>query len=195
MKLVIPIKIWIQMMNYAEICLPNEVTGNGIIELNRGLDTFRVREIFLPTQSVEPAFSQFGETGLHEIITDLIEEGRKDDVEKLKFRWHSHGMGAVFFSGVDVMDIRSETSDYVVNLVINGRGERLARLDMKRPFRIENIPLEVVFDYFDSRLTKKCRDEMAKKVTIIKRDALKKGEVFHGEDLFGKGFFGPDQVV
>lgn len=185
MRLIIPAKIWMEMMNYALLCSPNEVTGNGLIEFDDEAGALKVKEIFVPTQSVEPAFSQFSETGLHEIIMDLIEHGRADDVEALRFRWHSHGLGPVFFSSVDVADIRTEICDWVVNLVINRQGERLARLDLRKPLPIEAIPLEVEIDYYDKRVAGKCRKMIEKKVTVIKRqDALEKGKTYHGEEFF-----------
>lgn len=193
MDLNIKAKLWQQMMNYAQLSLPNEVTGIGLIEHTEGSDQLYVREIFLPNQEVNPVFSQFSETGLHEIITDLIPD-RIDDVEKLKFRWHSHGTGGVFFSGQDKADIEAWDGDWVVNVIINARGEWTARMDIFRPFRLENYPINLVIDYTDDEITPKLEAELKQKVSLLPlppQKPLMKG----GENQYGTQLLGPDEVI
>lgn len=145
MVLHVPLEIWQQMLYYANSALPNEVTGIGTISVV-SQDELEVTKIFLPHQHVSPVYSEFDEGEVNDIMTDLIATDIYQGTD-LRFRWHSHGLGSVFWSNIDEADIEKWQSDWVVNLVINVKTQFLARFDLFTPFRIVNYPLEVQIDF------------------------------------------------
>ena len=187
MQLTIPLSIWQKIMLYAKCSLPNEVTGIGLVELEPKTDDhYRVTKIFLPKQSVNPVFSQFSETGLNEIISDVIAEDVQDAV-KLRFRWHSHGNSKVFYSDIDNADIEKCESDWVFNLIVNARGDYCIRFDQLRPIRIRNHPVKLVIDYLDGADIMPIMKDLALNVTVrqLPNLALKGGDKNGTEGLFG----------
>ena len=172
LNLRIPLKIWQQMTYYTKICLPNEVTGIGTLKKLKNGD-LEVERLFLPYQKISTFLCTFEDTALHSIITDLMVEGKSEEVEKLKFRWHSHGYGKCFFSGTDKKDISEWSGDWVVNLVMNADNQYLARADIFEPICIEDYPVNVLIDYpMNRRLFDICKGEIDARVSVSK----KKGE-------------------
>lgn len=163
MVLRIPLEIWQQMLGYAIAVLPKEVIGVGTITQISNYE-LTVTKIFLPRQHTNAAYSEVDDGELNKIITDLI-DADSDEVENLRFRWHSHGLGQTFWSQTDNDDIEKWQAPWAVNLVINARADALARLDLFEPFRIANLPLEVVIDYFsDPEVLVSYRKEVMEKV-------------------------------
>ncbi|MFV0485211.1 MAG: hypothetical protein ACK5MU_03245 [Candidatus Saccharimonadales bacterium] len=168
MILRIPLKHWPRMNCYAQLCSPDEVTGTGLLRKISNSELL-VEEIFLPNQTASPDESDFTETGMHEIITDLITAGTPDKIEWLKFRWHSHAKSPCFYSPKDIRDIAKYSGDWVVNVVINAAGQYLARLDMFEPLVLRDLPIEVVIDYpIGEELLAECQAEIAEKVTSVR---------------------------
>lgn len=166
MILHIPQKVWQQLRYYVELSLPNEVTGIGAIRIDDA-ENCTVTEVLLPYQHVNPGFSEFDTGALNTIITDFVGDNPAL-AGLLRFRWHSHGNGKVFWSSIDEDDIASWRGPWVVNLLTNAKGDLLTRLDLFQPFHQANIPLRTVIDYpDDEKLLKACRSEMAAKVKLI----------------------------
>lgn len=164
MILHIPIQIWQQMRYYAKASTPNEVTGIGTIRASHSKTELYVTEVFLPPQRTSPSFSQFDEGALNEVIYDLICQDPERS-EELRFRWHSHGESPAFWSSIDMQDIESWESSWVVNAVINAHGDFLARLDIFEPLRVRNVELDLCIDYpEDSNLFAQCITEIQSKV-------------------------------
>ncbi|MDO4611925.1 MAG: hypothetical protein Q4B29_00460 [Candidatus Saccharibacteria bacterium] len=217
MKLLIPRDIYSKMLCYATAALPNEVTGIGILETVPNttgcVQAFRVSEVRIAPQRTSNGYCEFEDEALHGVLLDLIEEGRTEDLEKLRLRWHSHGAGSVFFSTVDVKDIEENTLDaaWIVSLVINTKGEFTARLDLYQPFRIsESLTVEIV-DELPVELMASCRVEVTKHLRPIAGPApvfADKVPATHSQGKSGAyarpylkggeenaGFFGPNQVL
>lgn len=168
MILRIPVKIWQQMHCFAQLCSPDEVTGTGLLKKISNSELV-VEKIFLPNQTVSTGESDFTETGMHEIITDLIMAGTPEKTEWLKFRWHSHAKYDCFFSKKDLDDIAEYSGDWVVNLVINEAGDHMVRLDMFEPLQIFDVPIRVIVDYkIGKALRERCQAEIDEKVTSAK---------------------------
>ena len=184
MKLNLPCNIWHEMMALAQLSDLYEITGMGLIELEPDRKTFRVKKLYLPRQAVSNVSVETEEAAVNEVVTDVISENI-EDAEKLRFRWHSHGAGSVFFSSIDEKDIDNWSADWVVNLVINNKGEHIARFDMFEPIRVENHPVEVVVDYLDGINLTPLRRQLAEKVRRRALTRHKKG----GDNLAAK-FFG-----
>lgn len=145
MELHIPLAIWNQMQTYVKACLPCEVTGAGAI---RTLDENNVivEELFLPYQDVTPSYSEFAKYEDSRIMLEY-DQLHPNETDKLCFRWHSHGHLKTFWSQTDEADIARWKGDRVFNLVTNAKGDLSARLDIFRPQRIANLPVQVVIDY------------------------------------------------
>lgn len=172
----IPIQIWQRIRYYIDACTPREVTGIGTIT-RIDSRTLRVTKVFLPNQCSNAGYCECDDEALNGIIFNLVEDNpaRAGD---LRFRWHSHANGQCFWSATDQEDINNWQSDWVVNLVSNVKGDILARLDMFEPFRIANIPLEVIIDLPESEdLRRECFAEAQQKVRAIPEPPiLPKGE-------------------
>ena len=162
----IPIQIWQRIRYYIDACTPREVTGIGTIT-RIDSRTLRVTKVFLPNQCTSAGYCECDDEALNGIIFNLVEDNpaRAGD---LRFRWHSHANGQCFWSTTDQEDINNWQSDWVINLVSNVKGDILARLDMFEPFRIANIPLEVIIDLPESEdLRRECFAEAQQKVRAI----------------------------
>lgn len=182
MLLKIPIQAWQQMHYYAKICAPNEVTGIGTIKANAERTELLVTEIFLPSQHTNPTYSQFDEGALNGIIYDLICQDPERSRE-LRFRWHSHGESPTFWSPTDLRDIESWESDWAVNLVINLRGDYLARLDIFEPLRVRNVELDLMIDYPDSpELFQRCMADVGRAIQRLPMPLMP-----NGASLLGRG--------
>lgn len=147
-----------QIRDYIEFALPNEVTGIGSIEVIPGAvyqgidgqtihgeDHLRVTEIYLPPQFTSAGHCEFKDGALNDIILHVMEDS-PTGAANLRFRWHSHADGKVFWSSVDEQDISNWKGAWVVNLVMNARGEYLMRLDMFRDLRftMHDLQLEIM---------------------------------------------------
>ena len=144
MILHIPYRIWLQIREYVQAAQPNEVTGIGAIKvLNK--QEVRVTEIFLPRQKADPAYSEFAKGELAKIVSNFV-RNNPASAGNLCFRWHSHGIGKVYWSSIDNEDIDHWKGKYVFNLVTNVQGDVLARVDIFEPFRLA-VDAEVVIDY------------------------------------------------
>ena len=167
-RLIIDIELYQYMMVLAKQSAPNEILGIGMMTKREFgyITEFIVEEVFVPRQEVAPGYCTFAENAQNEIMNEILERG--DSTEMLRFRWHSHGDGEVFFSPIDENDIDKCDSDYVVNLVVNARCDKVARLDILDPVRVRNIPLEVVIDAGDDKeLVEECKEEILKNCRLL----------------------------
>lgn len=167
-RLHIPLEVWQQIYAYARAALPNEVTGIGLIEIT-DMEVLKVKKIFLPRQQTCPGFCDFVDGELNRILFEVMQEDPQL-AKMLCFRWHSHAEGAVFWSMRDEQDIRTWKGTWVANLVVNTRGDYLARLDVFDPLRLENLPLEVAIDCPPNpEIDEVCGQEIAAKLTVIQQ--------------------------
>lgn len=173
MTLNIPREVWLKMLCYAKLALPNEVTGIGVIEYAPDDDgyvrSFTVTEVQIAPQFTSGGYCEFKDEALHGIYSDFIEAGRIEDVQKLRFRWHSHANGQVFFSTTDVKDINRNNLniDWMVSLVLNVNEDFIARLDSYQPFR-NSVPLDVkIHDDVSPELIEQCRLDIVKMVDLL----------------------------
>lgn len=167
MTLHIPFMIWQKLRLYTELSLPNEVTGIGTVQVVDP-EHLLVTEIFLPYHKTSPGDCEFADGELNQIMYDLIERDPEHGASELRFRWHSHGYGNVFWSGKDENDINDWDASWVVNLVMNARGEYLARLDYFEPLRIREHPVTLQIDYPEElAIRAACQQELQQKQSVI----------------------------
>lgn len=162
MKLCIPLEVWQQMRGYCLASNPNEVTGIGTINLV-GND-FIVEQIFIPQQIASPGYCESDKGALNEIIFNVVEDNPAR-AGLLRFRWHSHAGGSVFWSATDEQDINSWQGPWAVNLVMNIRDDYLARLDLYQGMYVHNIPLDVkIITPIPNEVMLQCQQEVKAKV-------------------------------
>ena len=174
-RLLIDTDLYAYIMVLAQESAPNEITGMGMItkKVHGYFTDFVLEEVIVPEQLVCPGYSAFKEGAQNKIITDVLDRG--DDPEKLCFRWHSHGNGAVFFSSIDEEDINNCDSPYVVNMVVNAQCDMVARLDVLEPVRIRHIPVNVVVEPLrDDALIRECRNEIKECCEVMQRKENKR---------------------
>lgn len=168
MRLVLPLSIWQQIQGYAIAASPNEITGLGTIK-QRGRD-FVVDEIFVPEQRTSAAYCETKAGALNDIILNLIEDNPAR-AGQLRFRWHSHVTGNVYWSATDEADIAATDASWVVNLVVNVRGDKKARLDVfAKDIQVIDAELEVHIEIpaaeIPATIAQKCMEEVSEKVEL-----------------------------
>jgi len=165
MKLCIPLEIWQQMRGFCLVSTPNEVTGIGTIKLVGG--DLLVDQIFVPQQLVSPGYCESTKGAINEIIFNVVEDNPARAGE-LRFRWHSHAAGSVFWSATDEKDIDAWQGPWAVNLVMNIHDDCLARLDLYQDLRVRNISLDVrIVTSIPNEIMMQCQQEVAQKAKPI----------------------------
>lgn len=140
-----------------------EINGLGEVE-KRGND-FIITKTFILEQKASGARVKIIPMALNRYVAQCEDPG------KIKFEWHSHGSGSVFFSEhADIPTIRRWLGDFLISLVVNKRGDYLCRLELFKPFYLcLKIPLLVVIPLgIDQELLSHCRQEITAKVNIGK---------------------------
>jgi len=175
MKLYIPIEIWQKMRGFCLAAMPNEITGLGTIKLTKNDhgDFLTVDQIFVPRQSVDPIYCESDKGAINEIIFGFTEDNpaRAGD---LRFRWHSHAGGSVFWSATDEKDINAWTGPWCVNLVMNVLDDYLARFDLFSGIRVPNLALDVrLVTTVPINVMAECKKEIRQKVTPIPFDVYR----------------------
>lgn len=164
MTLNIPLSIWRKMRAYVESNLPNEITGIGTVKVVDP-DNLLVEEIFLPRQRTTPEHSEFLEGELNQIIDDLVEHSPSHSASALRFRWHSHAHGEVFWSEEDEDDIEAWDAPWLVSLVMNATDDCLVRFDHFDPLRLRSCPVKLhISDPIPSLVSNICWQEVCNKV-------------------------------
>lgn len=141
-----------------------EVSGLGLIEVDEDGDIF-VTDVFLLKQDSSSAHTELSQEAIGELMHELRQ--KEIPMSKLRFWWHSHGTGGVFWSGTDDNTINLLGSDgFMVSMVTNKKRDRLFRLGMKKPLRLDFDKLDWSVAYMpDESLKKECEAEFAAKVT------------------------------
>ena len=131
-----------EMLNHWVDMAKGEVSALGLVEEVSG--GFLVTEVFLPEQECSSANTLISPESVAKLLIELEEKGY--DPQFLRFWAHSHGEMDVFWSNTDedTMNLLANP-DYVVAVVGNKRGERLARVDIYQPLnvRFNEVPVEI----------------------------------------------------
>lgn len=133
-----------------------EINGLGLVE-RRG-NNFVITDAFILKQKVSQASAEINPLALNQYV------GECKDPSKLKFQWHSHGEGSVFFSSTDVSTIARWLGDFIISMVVNKKGDYLCRLDLFKPFYLGlKVPLWVIIPV-EEELISQCKKEIEAKV-------------------------------
>lgn len=169
MRLIIPLLLWQRIQGYATAAAPNEVTGFGTI---KQIDkNFVVDEIFVPKQKSNQTLCETVDGAINDIIFNLVEDN-PERAGSLRFRWHSHVNGAVYWSRIDEEDIEKWKAPWVVNLVTNISGEKRARLDVfTDEIQLRDIELDVHIQLptpsIPPDIQQACKEEISQKVSLL----------------------------
>ena len=129
-------------------------------------DGFVVSEVFLLRQTCGAAETEIDQAAVAALLVDLDTAGI--DIARVRFWWHSHATFATFWSGTDAHTIDTlATGEWLVSLVVNKAGSRLARLDVCSPARVtlDDIPVEVIHE--DLGLRETCEREFGERVREV----------------------------
>ncbi len=159
-ELVMSLAVWQEIMGYVHAC-PSEVNGFGT--LDRLGDLLRLDEVFILEQTVSPAHAEVSPLVLAKHLTEMVQRG--EDTARLRFQWHSHVNMSAYFSGTDLANIETYTSDWMVSMVLNKRSEYQLRLDVYRPWRVWTplrlkviaVPNQALVDHCHSEIQSKVR--------------------------------------
>lgn len=150
---------------YVALC-PVEINGLGTV-VRRGND-FLITDAFLIEQVASPAGVETNKEALGAFIYELVEAG--GNPATLRLQWHSHVDFDVFCSPTDMETLNAYTADFMVNLVLNKRGEYHCRLDLYRPFRLGFlVRLYVAAPAIEEAVLAACRRDIEHRVTIRRR--------------------------
>jgi hypothetical protein len=155
-----------EMINHWIDMAEGEVSGLGLVDLVPG--GFLVKEVFLPDQACTPASSTIEPEAVAKLLLDLDQAGYEPS--KLRFWFHSHADMDVFWSSQDTTTMMlMENREYVISMVGNKRGKRLARVDFYHPFEahIDDVPIQVQLP--DLGLKSLCKQMFVEKVKEAKR--------------------------
>ena len=155
-------KAFAQVFGYAyatqmEVCLLGIVEREGSV--------FKVREFFLVAQKGSSAHTELDPAAVGELIERMIDDGRADDVRKIRCWAHSHPGMEVFWSRTDDGTCRLLAADWLLSIVVSDRLKIRCRLDVASPvpFTIDHIP--VFYEWpRDSAVTAECEREVKEKL-------------------------------
>lgn len=121
---------------------PGEVSGLGLVTLIDGV--FNVSRVFLPEQRCSMGYTKIGPEAQGRLMYSLYKQ--KLPIENLRFWWHTHGNGSVFWSGTDddqAQQLAHSNGEWSLSLVINQRGDSLCRADLVRPVGVMLDELDI----------------------------------------------------
>lgn len=105
-----------------------EVSGLGVVKKD-GNDLI-VKDVFLLDQTCSAGHTDLDEEALTNFLYDLAVKGK--DPSEYNFWWHSHAHMGTFWSTVDQANCeRLSPESELISLVMNKRGDMLARRDFK----------------------------------------------------------------
>ncbi len=140
-----------------EICLLAPVEREGM--------TFSIPHFYILDQQGFPSHTEIDEEASAKLILQLIEEGKEDEVDRLKCWFHTHPNMGDFWSTTDDNTCDEFCVDWLVSLVA-GKGNLRGRVDVKVDgFKtlFDKVPVSVEYP-IDERLTEQYKAEAMEKV-------------------------------
>lgn len=145
-KLKIEQHCWDKMFGWCRAA-NGEVSGLGLVKLDKGV--FTVYDVFFPEQQGSTGYTKIGGEAIGRLYNYLHQSGRTEDAGNLKFWWHTHYNFNTFWSGTDddqAQQLAHIANDWSLSLVINQKGDSLARTDIVSPVpvMIDQLPIEII---------------------------------------------------
>lgn len=168
-SLKIPEKVFEKIMYWINKASPKEVSGFGHLDFDEDTRQFRVRDAILLDQKVTSGSAEIDAKALGKAMYE-----HRNEVNALKWHWHSHPTFGVFWSGTDMNLIRElGQQGWILASVFNCKREsRTAYLTtvevMGKPHDIfvDDIPFKVLKNYslkdlqeYDKEFDAKVRNE------------------------------------
>jgi len=129
------------MRMIVDLC-PQEVGWYGIVD-KREDGALVIDEIFLLKQEANGGTCELAEDGFASLYEKLTEDGRENDVDKLRFWGHSHANGAVGPSGQDetqAMETLNDTQDFLIRAICNKDGKMaISYFNFEKGVAIDNV--------------------------------------------------------
>lgn len=112
---------------------------------------FFIRDVFYPKHSeMNAATCEISPEGENDLITWLVDNGKVDDVEKIKLWGHSHHNMSTSPSGQDekqAIDRIRSTKSYLIRIICNKKGEiSCSFFDYENGIRFDHIKWEIQND-------------------------------------------------
>jgi len=142
-----------------------EISGLGTVREEDGL--YIIDDVFIFNQTCSPTTTVLDQDKIMEFITDLINDGKDEIVNRLRLWWHSHADFGVFWSGTDRNTINSMNADPVwISIVGNKRGNKLVSVDYYNPrISIDDVNLGVIKTEKNlDNIYENCKKEIEEKV-------------------------------
>jgi hypothetical protein len=156
-------RVW-QKLNYWTKAATGEVSGLGIVSarVEGGSSVVTVDDVFLLKQKCTAANTELDNEDVARLMAELQGRGQ---LGKLRFWWHSHAHMGVFWSNTDEETRQGFSSEWIVSLVLNKKGEHRLAVDVYRPFPIsvDDLTLRLI-DPEDAELEAACAAEVKEKV-------------------------------
>lgn len=152
-----------------------EIAWFGLCTIPEERNFCLVNEIIVPTQEVTATEVDYSEAYLHDVMDQLLEEDREDDIKRIRYFGHSHYKAGVHLSPTDMnefIDPMMEIGmDYFICHVQNQKGEMLTRLDVRTPMK---VCMEVdLIHALPTDIEEWAEKEIEEKVTIKKNEIAK----------------------
>jgi hypothetical protein len=156
--------IYVELVN-------GEVSGLGRVEVWK--DNFYIEDIYLLKQESSGAETILEPEAVAVFMNDII---AAEDVapEEIKLAWHSHANMGVFWSRQDDETARVFGNGWMLNLVVNKKGEHKCRLSVYEPVLIlqDNLALEIFYPAPSQELIESLKEEVKLKVKEKKFTAI-----------------------
>lgn len=139
----------------------SEVSGLFMVHLVGGI--FTVYDVFLPEQMGSSGFTKIDGHATGRLYSYLRRRYGLSGMADLKGWWHTHYTFGVFWSGTDDDTAQSNATlaeDWSLSIVINQKGDWLARVDVVSPIpvMVDNLPIRFVSNAKAHRLRDYARD-------------------------------------
>ncbi len=185
LAIVLPYEVWFKMMTYTKL-LDDEINGIGIVEREGG--KFIVKDLFLLEQEVSGAQCDIKPDSMVNLMQEMVEADKGDDIPKLRFWWHSHNtMGVHWSSTDDATGKNFAGSEFLVSIVTNHRGEMRGKVNLYAPvdLAIDNVNITVQKPLPDANIVEQCKEDIR---THVKKEVFYRPPVTHTP--YQCGFYG-----
>ncbi len=164
-----------------------EISGLGEVQHIKDSE-YLITDIFLFKQKGSAAETELDLDDLSVFMEKYITDGNCPS--KLKLWWHSHAKMSVFWSGTDetTADIFKGSSDWMISIVGNHKGEYLCRTDIYNPLRVTVDKLPIYLEVEKNKsLEDEIKQEIKDKVTtnrvVVYTPNSNNGVTYSGEEF------------
>jgi len=111
--------------------------------VKRDGNRFTIEHFFLLKQSGSSVSTELDQTGMAELVEQLIAEGKREETGRIKCWAHSHPNMEPFWSKIDDATCRLLVNDYLISIVVGNNFAIRSRIDIAGPVPVvfEDIPV------------------------------------------------------